>query len=260
MLAIFNTKPLLPQESALWVYQCFAWALANFDRREFLQRSQLIEPTNAFFPGRVDSVHAKAENIFARCQQYAGLSHWPFVLHPPEQFSQQQPVSLGLRGIERDSSAHSPLARQQPIDNTAVLALSYQPQQTLKPEDLSSSFAHLLAQHMVAQSQQLPPGGREYFVEATEVVAIFFGFGVMMVNSAYAFKGGCGSCYNASANRQASLSENEVVFALAVFCQLKNIPNRQATKYLKAHLRASYKRAVKQIETDRCNNNFLSLG
>jgi hypothetical protein len=47
---------------------------------------------------------------------------------------------------------------------------------------------------------------------------------------------------------------------LAVFCQLKNIPNRQATKYLKAHLRASYKRAVKQIEADRCNNNFLSLG
>ncbi|CAH0991211.1 hypothetical protein SIN8267_01313 [Sinobacterium norvegicum] len=258
MLAIFNTKPLLPEQSADWIYQCFAWALANFDRQEFNERTRLIEPTNAFFPGRVDSVHAKAVNIFSHCQRYAGLSHWPFVLLPPEQFSQQSPALLGLTTIERDSSGSegSPVSL---LSTDTVLALSYQPQQTLKPEDLSSSFAHLLAQHMVAQSQQLPPGGRDYFIEATEVVAIFLGFGVMMVNSAYSFKGGCGSCYNASANRQASLSENEVVFALAVFCQLKSIPYGQATRYLKAHLRASYKRAVKQIKSDIKANNYLTL-
>lgn len=167
-------------------------------------------------------------------------------------------MSLGLPSIKRNSSSDQTEAATV-FSADAVLPLSYQPQQTLKPEDLSSSFAHLLAQHMVAQSQQLPPGGRDYFIEATEVVAIFMGFGVMMVNSAYAFKGGCGSCYNASANRQASLSENEVVFALAVFCQLKNIPTRQATAHLKPHLRASFKRAVKQIDGDRKANNYLAL-
>ncbi|MGY8869114.1 MAG: hypothetical protein ACKVJE_01615 [Pseudomonadales bacterium] len=243
MLSMFKFRPLIDLSSADWIYDTFEWAMQSFDNEEFFQRSLLVQPTNEFFPGNVDSVHAKAENIFKHTLAYAGLAHWPFQLQPPELFENLPAHQIELTRLERNSTVSMlPVVYQHP------LTLSYNPQQTLKPEDLSSSFAHVIAQHMLLQSHQLPPGGVDYLTEGSEVLAVFMGFGVMLANSAYTFRGGCGSCYNAQANRQASLSENEIVFALALYCRLKGIADSQAVACLKKHLKSNYKQACKQLD------------
>jgi hypothetical protein len=187
-----------------------------------------------------------ADNIFQHTLKYTGLQHWPFKLQAPEQFKGLPPPQIELteEALGRNSSDTSNL----PVLATQTeLYLSYRPQQTAKPEDLSSAYAHLIAQHLVVQTQHMPPGGKELFFAGTEVLGIFMGFGVMFANSAYTYKGGCGSCYNAMANRQSALSEDEATFALALYCHLKKIPNKEATRYLKPHLKNSYKRATAQI-------------
>ena len=244
MLNFFEPRLLIDPASADWLFDAYDWALANFDRAEFFSRSRLVQPSNEFFPGSVDNVHAKAETIFQHTLQYAGLKHWPFQLQAPEQFQPAPVQYLELHHNRRNSLAnHSPVLTGQP-----VLALTYHPQQTLKPEDLSASFAHLLAQHLVSQTRIVPPGGPEFFAESTELLAIFMGFGVLFANSAHTFHGGCGGCGNAAANRQAALGEDEAVFALALYCRLKEIPTSDATQYLKKHLKPGFKRALKQIE------------
>ncbi|SQD76914.1 hypothetical protein [Moritella yayanosii] len=247
MLKIFRSKPLIDDASCEWMFDTFEWALTHFDPQEFFQRSQLIQPTNNFFPGNIDSRHGMAETIFDHVVKYAGLSHWPLQLQAPQSFSSQPPALLHLSVIKRNSSAPNTLPA---LIVSQPLAITYNPQQASKPGDLASSYAHHLAQHIVAQSQQLPPGGAEYFNASTEIVAIFMGFGIMMANSAYTFRGGCGSCYNAQANRQASLSEDNVVFALALFCRLKGISTSDATRNLKGYLRRDFKQALKQIERE----------
>ena len=77
---------------------------------------------------------------------------------------------------------------------------------------------------------------------------MFMGFGVMLANSAYTFRGSCARCYNPRANRQASLSEAESVYALALFAHRKQIPRGDVFKHLKPYLKTSYKVAVRQIE------------
>ena len=247
MLNLFRSKPLIDDASCEWMFDTFEWALTHFDQQEFFQRSQLIQPTNDFFPGNIDSRHGMAETIFNHVVKYAGLSHWPLQLQAPQSFSSQPPALLDLSVIQRNSSASNTLPA---LIASQPLAMTYNPQQASKPGDLASSYAHHLAQHIVAQSQQLPPGGAEYFNASTEIVAIFMGFGVMMANSAYTFRGGCGSCYNAQANRQSSLSEDNVVFALALFCRLKGISTSDATRNLKGYLRRDFKQALKQIERE----------
>ena len=245
MLNIFKASPLLEPESAEWIYDTFAWALSQFDSDEFFQRSRLIQPSNEFFPGRVDSVHAKAETIFQHSLNYSGLKHWPFQLVEPQNFLQQLPPSVDNIDLARNSKLDNTLPA---VQASSPLQVSYNPQQTLKPEDLSSSFAHALAQYLAMQATQAAPGGGEYFAEATEVLGIFMGFGVMFANSAYTFRGSCGRCYNGAANRQATLSEDEVIFALALYCRLKNISTKDATQFLKSHLKSSFKKASKQID------------
>ncbi|MFL0798373.1 MAG: hypothetical protein K6L73_12885 [Cellvibrionaceae bacterium] len=259
MLALFKPRPLISESSAQWIFDTATWVLEHFDGEEILKRSRLILPSNEFFPGRVDSVHSKALNIFNHTLTYSGLAHWPYQLQEPNAFLPREMKDFPLEGLPQgiiERNSERPLAA---LNSRLPLNISYTPQQVGKPEDLSSSFAHFIAQIAVLQSRELPPGGAEYFAEATEMLAIFMGFGVLFANSAYTFRGGCGSCYNPAANRVATLSEDEVVFALALYCQLKNIPNAEATRHLKKYLRGSYKKAVKQISREtRQLENFTS--
>ncbi len=45
----------------------------------------------------------------------------------------------------------------------------------------------------------------------------------MFANSAFTFRGSCGSCYNPNATRDTYLSEQEATYALAIFAVLKGI-------------------------------------
>lgn len=251
MLSFFKAKPLIDTSSAGWIFEAYEWALTHFDGQEFFTRSRLIQPTNEYFQGNVNSVHEKAETVYKHTLNYAGLAHWPFQLQVPENYQYKPSTQLPFDGegvpsiVKRNSSDQNVPT----ILSSEPLFITYNPQQTLKPEDLSSSFAHAMAQYLVLQSGYFPPGGPDYFSEGTEVMAIFMGFGVMFANSAYTFRGGCGSCYNGQSNRQATLSENEVLFSMALYCKLKQIPTSEATRHLKKHLKGSYKQALKQIES-----------
>jgi hypothetical protein len=263
LIAKFKSKPLVDQASADFIFSTVAWILQNFDHEEFFNRTRLVAPSNEFFPGRVSSVDEKAQNIFQHTLRYAGLRHWPFELksmieRETNSECQVQPAPQAeLALIHRNSFPQVSMAddgaddygMQVPVIITQQpLFVFYNPQQTLKPEDLSASYAHVIAQHLIIQSGQLPPGGNQFFAEASEVLASMMGFGVLLSNSAYTFRGGCGSCYNAMANRQPALTELDNVFTLALFCRLKGIKTKEATLHLKQYLRSSYKQALKQID------------
>lgn len=240
---------LITQSSALWIVDCFAYAFKYLDKEEFIQRTQLIKPSNQFFPGAVASVEEKAENIFQHSLGFSGLAHWPFqLLHP------SKVATIGDANIRmhRDGQLDTARNSRQVIScadfSQGSIFLSYNPQQTLKAEDLAASYGQLFAQHLIYQARHLPPNGAQYLQEASEVVAVFMGFGVMMANSAYTFRGGCGSCFNAASNRQANLTENEIIFALAMFCKLKKITAKEGTLHLKKHLKRPFLTASRQID------------
>jgi len=245
---------LITNESALWIIDCYRWALDNFDSDEFYQRTALIQPNNRFFPGDVSSVEEKAQNIFKHSLKYAGLEHWPIRLQHTNLQNQQRLEPFGLEKIQRNSQTLSEI-----INGPHTIDISYNRQLTLKPEDLASHFSHMFAMHLLKEAGQSPPGGIDYAVEASEVLAVFMGFGILFSNSAYTFRGGCGSCYNASANRQASLSESEILFALAVFCHLKKIDTKSAAQGLKKHLKSSFTIARRQVEKMLASNQVLAL-
>lgn len=267
-LNLFKPKPLVDEHSADFIFTTVAWVLQNFDHEEFFNRTRLVTPTNEFFPGLVTSVDEKAQNIFRHTLRYSGLRHWPFLLkslieRDVDSECQVQPAPQGALALihrnsfpERSSADASMTAGRADVYGMEVpvimteqpLFVFYNPQQTLKPEDMSASYAHVIAQHLIIQSTLPPPGGMQFFAEASEVLASMMGFGVLLSNSAYTFRGGCGSCYNAMANRQPALTELDSVFTLALFCRLKGIGHKEATMHLKKHLRPSYKQAIKQID------------
>jgi hypothetical protein len=249
MLSFFKTQPLLDESSSRWIFDAFAWAIEHYDSEFFARDSQLVLPNNAFFPTRANSVDELANSVFEKVSLYSGLTKWPFKLVEPQQYFPQQyqiehPTAV-IRGDKADDTTHQNML-QNPQDK---LMVSYDPVQLNQPQVMVANYAAMLAGYLTGLSNQPPPGGEEHRAPAIEILAIFMGFGVMFANTAYAFRGGCGSCHNHAANRTAVLTENEAVYALALFAALKDIDNKTATEHLKKHLRSSYKQAIKQIKS-----------
>ena len=241
-LSLFKQKPLLDPNSTQWITDTFAWALENFELSVFKQDSQLILPSNKFYPGNVNSVHEMAQSVFENTLKYAGMQNWPIVLVEPQAFNQKIMPQVDLSAELRGEKAKISVASDQAIE------VSYNPNQINQPQDLVASFAQAFATILLIQSQKLPPGGKEFVSQSIDLIACFMGFGVMFANTAYQFKGGCGSCYNPYANRTAALSEQEVLYCLALFSALKSIPAKKVTSELKSHLKSDYKKALKEID------------
>lgn len=243
ILDIFKTKPLLEDSVQSWIVDAYAWAIEQFNGELLKHESQLILPSNEFFPGRVSSVHEMAERVFEQTVKYAGMQNWPLKLVEPQYLTNNQLPALTASRLLRGDSAHITVSEE----TRNLIEISYNPAQVNQPQDLVSSFGQVLATLLVYQSPTLPPGGKEYIPQAIDLVACFMGFGVIFSNTAFQFKGGCGSCNNRHANRQSTLTELETIYSLAMFCVLKQVKKSKVLPHLKGHLKSTFKKAYKEI-------------
>lgn len=253
VFGLFNKQPVIDPSSSEWLFDAYGWALQNFDADLFHSDTILVRPTNEFFPGTVNSVDGMAETIFERVKFYAGISHWPTLVQDQSvcQLTESQQVQIqgALRGPEGITD--------ESVDDSLKLVIPYNPQQVNNPEGMIATYAHILSHHMGQMAETPPPGGIDYWPQATELLAVFLGFGLMFANSAYNFRGGCASCYNPYAQRDAYFSEVEATYALALFSVLKDIPNSDVTPHLKKHLRGIYRKSVKEIKDNAEGVNRL---
>lgn len=247
MFSIFSKPRVVDDQTASNIFAVFHWALSNFDAVAFVNSTILVKPTRESFPDRADNELDMVKNAYSRVLRYSGLSGWPFVLAPQQQVASVSPPLLQIDTAQRMNNTIS-------VGHTGeALLVSYSSAMLKKPMDLVASMSKAVAQHYLYQSGAVPPAGLESFNETSEILSIFMGFGVLVANSAYTFRGSCARCYDPNANRVASLAENEAVFSLAVFCALKNIPTKDVTPHLKSYLRPMYKKASKQVLSDEKN-------
>lgn len=253
MLSFFKKPQVVDSNTAEQLQHTFEWLLTHFDQQYFEQETILVHPTREYFPDRTDNELDMAKALCARIQGYTGLTHWPFKLLSPQQFTGQMPPLLSLAPNNRAQklAEHTVTTKlgagQVSFGTTPILEISYTSAMIKKPMDLVGSMSKNFAQHYLYQSQLTPPTGPESFDAASEILAIFMGFGIIIANSAYTFRGSCARCYDPRANRSAALSEDEALFCLALFCHHKNIKNGAVMPSLKNYLRSRFKKARQQI-------------
>lgn len=242
---LFAPKPPLDEESVEWIFQVYAWAMRHFGTDFFRDRTILVNPTNEHFPGRADSLHAMAELIFRTTVRYAGMSRWPLRL--------LEPGSPNLEIVPR-VSLPEPLRSAGEKDhaivpNAQTIPIAYDPALIDNPEALIAGFAQNLAHYLGATAGEIAPGGLQNWPQATEVLAVFMGFGLMFANTAFTFQArSCGSCGGPNIQRQAFLSQYDITYALALFCKLKDIPDREALRHLKKSLRSYFKSCMRDLD------------
>lgn len=239
---LFHREPPLDEESVQWLFEVFAWALRHLDGELFFRETILVTPTNEHFPGRANSVPAMARLILERTAAYAGMAHWPLRLvgpgeGPPPAAVPQIELSGGLRRAGDAPTAASAMK--------GALPIGYDPALVGNPEALIAGFGQVLAHYLGSAVREPVPGGLQNWPQATEVLGVFLGFGLMIANTAFEFRPrSCGSCGGPPAQREAFLSQYDVTYALAIFCTLKGLPSRAVSRHLKKALRPHFRRCM----------------
>ncbi len=253
LLGLFANKKLLDDEVRQWLFDATAWALRNFDARLFREQTVLVLPSDDYFPGRADSVEGMASLIFERVKGYAGMSHWPTRLVDARACQLEPPAAVAITGPLRGEGLPVP-------EGVAELPVPYDPAMVNNPEAMIGSFAHLLAFNLVQQVGEAPPGGPEALPQASEVLAVLLGFGVILANSSFNVRlPRCGSCGPAPVDRQSFLTEAETTYTLAIFCALKGISASEVVPRLKKSLRGYFKRALKEVNRQGVSVTSLSI-
>jgi hypothetical protein len=243
-LGFFRRQNLVDQADAQWLFETFAWSLRHFNRDVFFDETVLVVPDNTHFPGRAESVSAMAELIFGHVSRYAGMQHWPLRLQHAETCDLSPPPRLEIPGALRGSrGVAAPSAGK-----GGAIALGYDARLVANPEALIASFAHALAHYLGQSAGEPPPGGATYWPQATEVLAVFMGFGLMFANSAFQVPvRSCGSCGGPPPQRRSYLTQYDSTYALAIFGVLKDIPDKAVTRHLKKSLRPFFRQCTREI-------------
>lgn len=248
--SFFKTKPVIDESSKTWIFDTFAWCISELDGEFFKNNSELIFPNNTFYPGNVSSVEEMAGTIFTRTLNYAGMASWPIKLVPSSAFTQKAMPQLVFNSTLRGDNVTVSTNTSVKINNETIapsIDIAFHSSQVNQPQDLIAYLVQQQATILVNQHGVLPPGGKDVIAQTIDLVACFMGFGVIFANTAYQFRGGCGSCNNPNLNRQSSLPELETVYALALFCVLKGSDLKATKKALKSHLRKPFHQAHKDI-------------
>lgn len=250
MLGLFRSKPLLDEGSTEWLFNAYAWALRNFGGAVFHQDTILVTPTDRHFPDKsLDTAEARISAAFGRVKAYAGMQGWPCELAaltpginpepPPAIFSATPRGPQGTVSIEGKKQS---------------IPIAVDPAMIRKPHVLIAAFAQQLAYHLGRAIEEDSPGGEELRGPASDLLAVFMGFGLFLANSAMTVcRGGCSGC-GTSVQTLGYLTEDEFVYALAIFCVLKNIQNAEVEPHLKKTLRPFFRMAVKEIRKTRADD------
>jgi hypothetical protein len=238
---LFDRQPMLDEDYAGWMFDVYAWAMRNFDPLMFRDETLLVTPSNQHFPGRAHNHAEMANMIFERVVAYAGMGHWPLKLLPPDKCVLEPGTEVqlitGLRGSRAIAANES----------QGSLTLSYDPAYLDNPEVTIALFVHGLAYYLGSSASEPPPGGVENWPYVIEILAVFLGFGLMFANTALISPlGGC--CGGPVVRRQASLSQHDITYALAIFAALKDLPQKDVVKYLKKSLRGHFKQALREVK------------
>ncbi|MEP1230254.1 MAG: hypothetical protein ABJG88_06225 [Litorimonas sp.] len=116
------------------------------------------------------------------------------------------------------------------------------------PTNMIATFAHELSHALHNRSQENLEIEPELYELLTDLTAVYLGYGVFLANSRFEFSAySDGSLQGWRAQGAGYLPESDLIFATAIFMQIKDIAIEDALSHLKPRLQKMLKKAFKQL-------------
>lgn len=248
----FKARPVVDADTAAWHVENFEWLARQFAGGGAFARTPLVLPKRAFFPTDGEQGHALAEQIFACVKYHCGMGDWRVDLIADDNaLARDLPPSLAFNGRSRYA-----LGTFSAAGNAA--RITYVPALLRRPEQLIATFAHELAHYLLATAGEPPVCAPDEMECLTDLTAVFMGFGVFLANARFQHETyNDGAMHGWRIGHSGYLPESDLIFALALFLQTREIGSDEAGDCLKPHLASLLRRAMRDVapnDIDRIRN------
>lgn len=242
-------RRLVDREVAEWQFDGFAWLIDNYSSGVGLPDSRLFLPIAADFPEKDGQSASQAEHIFRLVKSQCGFNEGDiFDLLPQEG---RPDASLGGLAMVETTG-------QTACGTYQLIPAKYgKPRELIKydvgledsPAQLVATFAHELSHALHNRSHEpldVDPALYELF---TDLTAVYLGYGVFLANTRFEFS----QFTNADtqgwqAQGAGYLPEADIIFAMALFLQIKGLPAEIALPHLKPRLQKMLRKAFRQLD------------
>ena len=245
MLGLFRSRLPIDRDEYDWLLAVFAWLVQTVDRDRAYRTARTILPTRDFFPPSRLEGHDRAIELFEQVRAHAGMQGWPCQLVAGEA-ERETRIAPG-HALKHD---YSPPGGTFSHDGTSYV-ITYNPSALWRPADLVATFAHELSHYLIHADGSLPPGGEELEEHATDVAAVFLGFGIFMANGAKNFMQFQNEAESGwEMRRQGYLSEEALTAALAMFVRMAGEDADAAEAELKDYLRSVFRATLRVLDRE----------
>lgn len=254
MLDILKSGTSLGRGEVDLFFRTFAWMFKAMGGLGASRVSGPIFPTTGYFALQGAKNHEWAEEIFKWVKIYSGMPDWRATLQqgarkkviPAGQlfWSPKSNAGFGRQGLGGTSQFQQ---MRQAVGGQSINII-YHPELLNDPTALIAKLACDTAFHVKMGLKGTPPEGWNSPEELTELTAIHNGFGVFLANSLLDPATERGKLpHGWRSRRQSYLSQDEVLFALAIFCYMTGTPTPLVLSHLRHPLRDSYSRAARTV-------------
>lgn len=245
------SKSALPApDVADWIFAVYAWLLVHTGGFASFANRSLVLPTDEYFPvASTLKGHDLALALFERTISLAGLKDWPCRL-----VAQDEDVTLSdlMGAVPQLRSSCNGTAGTFSIGRDRRVEISYSARILESPGQFVATIAHELAHYLMATISTAPPGGSNAEEPATDVCAVFLGFGVFAANAAFSFRQfQSGNRSGWESSHMGYLDERGLAYALAVFLELRGLDTELLRTHLDPNPRTYLKHAIRDLQRNR---------
>jgi hypothetical protein len=241
-------RSALPEASLIdWIFDVYDWLLEETGGIVRFAERPLVLPTTDFFPLDDDLEGEElAHALYDAAREHAGLSDCRCRLEAHEE---EEPLPLSAAfGAMKSRGAAGTFSRHGARDGV----ITYAPSKLDDPAGFVATMAHELGHFLMSRFRGEPPGGDEALEPATDICAVFMGFGVFQANSAFQFQQfQDGNMQGWRTSRLGYLDEKALSYALAIFLALRGLDAAEARRHLKDNPRSYLKHALRHLEKER---------
>ena len=242
---MFFRKPRNPltEDEWDWLLATLKWLESEFPER---QAGPIALPSGDEFPVMSRRPKERAAELFEHVRAKCGLSDIAVNLVAVDgQPDPPVPVSPAIAS-QRWSGAAGTFQIDAEGTGSNVPTITYAIDTVNEPVALIATFAHELAHLQLAYVPSCPPGGEECEEEATDFVAVWFGFGVFLAESAFVY-----SADNTQWGYRAQgyLNRTQLLTAMAIIAARSGQSLEPAHAALSKHLAADLRKIEKFVET-----------
>lgn len=216
MLGWLFPRPPVPVQDKAWIEYRFAWLVKQFGPQR-LFNSEVIEPTDEFFPETYTGDHADAQALFRQICRFMQVNpnEMRFEVLPDERLESFK--------LHYDCSHAMPILR---------LAES----QIVDPFALVGTLAHEIARHILANGETVPGDDRDR-ERIIDLLACVSGLGIFIANSTVVFSSASSTWKWWNAQRYLLMPPDWVGYSLAIFSWLRGERSPRWARHLRLNAR-----------------------